>query len=355
MRKSLLSLSLFFIFLSALNGQTALPTMTYKLHAQKELHSSNLPSTLIHLTLDQALIVLIPQQDGKWLFKRITAWETNSPKEETLSFAAQPVQEGASGFEDLKVDPEEHYAVIRLRSFSGSISAPNRTRSAVIVIVDLHGFTIVSQQATTDLLLASGEWAFAKNGMLIVSALTERVTTPEKPKNEWSYETISDNYRAAALTLPKLTQSTPCQYALFLDHRNSSTRSDRYLSKTDDGCAALVALAQVPAADNLPDGPPKPVPYAALAGPNCDFGGKSPDAAYVLYGCRTGHDYLDGMIATTNTRNLTVLKVPSGQHVLEVPLPHNMTPYPALLATAGDHTWLLLLRDGIKLESYLVP
>jgi hypothetical protein len=329
--------------------------MTYKLHAQKELHSSNLPSTLVHLTSDQALLVLVPQQDGKWLFKRITSWEANSPKEETLSFATQAVQEGASGFEDLKVDPEGHYAVIRLRSFNGSISSPNRTRSAVIIIVDLRGFTIVSQQATSDLLLASSEWAFAKNGMLIASTLTERLTTPEKPKNGWSYETISDNYRAAALTLPKLTPSMPCLYTLFLDHRSSSTRSDRYLSKTDDGCAALVALAQVPAADNLPDGPPKPVSYATLAGPNCDFGGTSPDAEYLLYGCRTGHDYFDGMIATTNTRNLTVLKVPSGQHVLEVPLPHNMTPYPALLARAGDRTWLLLLRDGIKLESYLVP
>ncbi len=58
------------------------------------------------------------------------------------------------------------------------------------------------------------------------------------------------------------------------------------------------------------------------------------------------------MIVTTKTRNLTVLSVPDGKQVLAVPLPHNLTPYPALLADAGNHTWLLVLRDGIKFEAY---
>ena len=225
----------------------------------------------------------------------------------------------------------------------------------MIVVVDLRAFRIVSRQDTTDLLLASGDWVFVGDGRLVASALVERLTTPERPKNGWSYDTISDNYKAAALTLPKLTPSMECQYTLFLDHRKGSNRSDRYLSKADEGCAALVALAQVPSAENLPDGPPKLVPYAALAGPTCEFAGESPTATYALYGCRTGHDYLDGMIATTNTRNLTVLQIPGGQRVLEVSLPHNMTPYPAVLASAGDYSWLLLLKDGIKLESYRLP
>ena len=355
MLKPLFWLVPLFTGLISITGQAPLPKATYQLQAQKEQHSPNLPSTLLYLTPDKTLLVLIPQQEGKWLFKRLTAWETNTPKEETVSFTAKAPQEGASGFEDLKVDAEGHYAVIRIRTLSGSIDSQDRTRSAVIVVVDLRAFKIVSQQTTTDLLLASGDWAFVRDGILVASALIERLMTPEKPKNGWSYETISDNYTAAALTLPKLTSSMECHYTLFLDHRKGSPRLDRYLSRADEGCAALVALAQVPSAENLPDGPPKPVPYAALAGPTCVFGGESPTARFALYGCRTGHDYMDGMIATTNTRNLTVLEIPGGQHVLEVPLPHNMTPYPALLASAGDHTWLLILRDGIKLETHRLP
>ena len=61
------------------------------------------------------------------------------------------------------------------------------------------------------------------------------------------------------------------------------------------------------------------------------------------------------MIHTTNTRNLTVLSVPAGKSVLTIPLPHNLVPYPATLANANSHTWLLLLRDGIKLETYKLP
>lgn len=354
-RKLLLSIGALSLFLHPLYSQSSLPTITYKLHAQNEQHSSNLPSTLLYLTPDQTLLVLIPQQDGKWLFKRLTAWETTTPREETLAFAANPLQEGTSGFENLKVDPEQHFAVIRLQSYSGAIDSANRTRSAEIVIVDLHAFKIVSQQNTSDLFLASSDWAFANNGMLIASALMDRTKTPAKPKNDWSYDTIADHYKAAALTVPTLKSSMDCEYTRFLDHRNAKSALTWQLIKVSDGCASLVALAHVPEADNLPDGPPKPEPYANLAGPTCDVGDKSPDSGYMLYGCRTGHDYADGMIVTTNSRNLTVLKIPSGQHALEVPLPHNTNPYPALLASADGHTWLLLLRDGIKLETYRVP
>jgi hypothetical protein len=350
----LLPIFLFLILCSA-NAQTPVPTTTYKLHAQKERHSSNLPSTLVYLLPDQALLVLIPQQDGKWVFKRITAWDTGSPKEEGLAFTADPPQEGVSGYEDLKVDPTSTYAVIRIKSFTGNIFTITENRSAVVVLVDLDRFAIVSQFKTSDPLLAASDWSFAKNGMLLASVWTGRSETPPHPKHIWSYETITDTYQAAALNLPDWKPSMRCQYELFLDNRVGSHRRDRYLSKVSDGCADLIKLAAVPTAENLPDGPPRPTPYSQLAGPTCQLGGKSLDADLALYGCRTGHDYYDGAIHTTNTRNLTVLSVPDGKPVLTIPLPHNMTPYPALLADANSHTWLLLLRDGIKLEAYRLP
>jgi hypothetical protein len=92
-----------------------------------------------------------------------------------------------------------------------------------------------------------------------------------------------------------------------------------------------------------------------FAGPTCRISDKSADSVYMLYACRTAYVDFDGMLDITTSRKLTVLKIPGGQPALEVPLPHNSRPYPALLANAVGHTWLLLLREGINLEIYRVP
>jgi hypothetical protein len=344
----------FFLFLSPLGAQTPVPAASYKLHAEKESYSPSRPSALLHLLPDQALLVLIPQPEHKWLLKRLTAWDASNPKEETLAFDSQTPSDGDSWYEDIKVNPAATYAVIRLQSFTRNENTTPLNSTAFFVLVDLRSFTIASKRSTTDPLIAASNWSFVKTGMLIASAMTGRTMTPTKPKNGRSYETITDSYEAAALTLPDFTPTMRCRYTLFLDHRAGSTRSDRYLSK-EDGCAPLVAIAGVPSAENLPDGPPRPIPYAALAGPTCDLGDESPSGDFALYGCRTGHDYMDGMIVTTDSRNLTILAIPEGKPTLSVPLPHNLKPYPALLANANGHTWLLLLRDGIKLETYRIP
>ncbi|HZL25856.1 MAG TPA: hypothetical protein VFC39_04930 [Acidobacteriaceae bacterium] len=352
-------------------AQTTSPTMTHKLQAQKEPHLSNCvfsSSTVLYLTPDQALLAVIPQPDNIWLFKRITAWETGAPKEETLTFTVKPLEKRAklsylafecpvrTRFATLDVDPEQHLAVFRLKSDSGATNNTAKwTRSAEIVVVDLRTFTIVSQQDTTDPLLASSAWAFADNGMLIASALTERTTSPPKPKLMGAYDTITEHYEAVAFTLPQFTSSMECENTRFIDFRDAKFKHNWQLTKVSDGCASLVALAQVPEADNLPDGPPKPQPYAKLAGPTCRISDKSPTSGYMLYDCRTAYDGLDGMIDITTSRKLTVLKIPGGQAALDLRLPRNSKPYPALLANTADHTWLLLLRDGINLDIYRVP
>lgn len=349
----LISLSL--LLSSVAFAQAPLPTTSYKLHAEKEEYSSNLPSTLLYLLPNQALLVFNPQRDGRWLFKRITGWDTAAPTEETVAFDGQSFEEGATGYEDLNVDPAGNYAVIRTRS-EGIADPARRQGFALVVAVDLRNFTIVSRLTTTDPLLASSYWSFSKNGLLIASVMTGRVMTPPHPNRELSYQTITDSYEAAAFTVPDWKASMPCKYELFLDSRaGRSNPNSFHLTKADDGCAALVAAAEVPSAMNLPDGPVRPIPYAGLAGPTCEFSDESPSDDFALYGCRTGHDYLDGMIATTNSRNLTVLSISDDKAVLTVPLPHNTKPYPAVLANASGHTWLLLLRDGVKLEAYQLP
>jgi hypothetical protein len=340
------------LLMGVADAQTPLPTTTYKLHAEKEEHSPNLPSTLIYLLHNQALLVLIPQSNDKWTLKRISGWDAGTPREETLSFTGDPLQEGASAWDNIKVDPSSNYAVIRLQSFLGGSLSGVGERSAVVVLVDLRSFTIVSKQTTTDPLLAASNWSFAKNGLLIARAMTDRVRVPPHPKPEWSYDSLTDTYENGAFTLPDWKLSMNCRYEYIADGKDAGKH---HLGKVDDSCAALVELAGVPSVENLPDGPPKPIPHAALAGPTCQTASDNVTAGFALYGCRTGHDYMDGEISTTSSRDLTVLTVSDSKVVLRVPLPHNFNPYPAVLANANGHAWLLLLRDGIKLEIYRLP
>ena len=109
------------LILGVANAEKVKPTMTYKLHAKKVEHSANLPATLETLLPDQALVVLIPQAEGKWLLKRLTAWDTTTPKEESLAFNATPARDGLSGWDDISINPTRTYLVIRLEHFTGNI------------------------------------------------------------------------------------------------------------------------------------------------------------------------------------------------------------------------------------------
>jgi len=116
----------------------------------------------------------------------------------------------------------------------------------------------------------------------------------------------------------------------------------------------FVAAAKVHTAENLPGGQFPSLRYADLGRP-CQFAAESPPAQFGLYDCRTGNGYLDDMIVTTKTRDLAVLSLPDGKRVLSVPLPRNTKPVPALLGTADNHTWLLVLRNGVDLSTYRIP
>ena len=355
MRRYMLWVTSLFLFLGLARAQTLTPTTTYKIHAQKEQSTSNLPSTLFHLLPDQKLLILIPQQHSSWTLKRIVAWNTDKPKEETLSFVGNPLTESESGLEDLIINPAGRYAVIRIRSFGGNLyDGTLRNRTALTVLVDLQGFQVVSQRTTSDPLFAASEWSFAENGLLITTALIQRSTVPSQLKHPWEYKSITDVYQAAALTLPSWTPSMMCRYDRIIYPAGSTPQPTSKVIKGDDECSPLIAAANVRAVENLPGGQFPSLRYADLGRP-CQFAAESPSENFGLYECRTGNGYFDDMIVTTKTRDLAVLSLPDGKRVLTVPLPHNTKPIPALLANADDHTWLLVLRNGVDLSTYRIP
>ena len=356
MRRHVLCLAVLMSALGLAKAQKVMPTKAYKLHAQKEQKSSYLPSTLIRLLPDQSLLVLVPQSDSLWSLKRVSAWSTDRPNEESLSFKSVVyTAEGQSGIEDLVVDPAGRYAVIRIKSFGGSLyDGTVRNRSASVILIDLQKFQIVSQQTTTDPLLAASDWSFAENGLLVTAASIKRTTVPAQLKHPWAYQSITDVYEAAALTLPTFTRSMTCHYERVIFGADATSQARSSIAKSKEDCSPLIAVADLRAGESLPGGQFPSLRYVDLARP-CQFKSEGPEEKFGLYECLTGGGYFDDMILTTKTRNFVVLTLPEGKQVLTVPLAHHRRPIPAVLAHADDQTWLLILRDGIDLSAYKIP
>jgi hypothetical protein len=157
------------IFLTTLvTAQTLTPTQTYILHANKQTRSD----TVIALTPNQALVALIPQDQGRWKLTRLTGWETSSPKEETLNFDGfsedQRQTWGASVGAGLVVSPDGRYLIARIQTEApGMLSTAHRNSDAIIHVVDLHTFKFVLTRETTEPLLAGSIWSFTPEGILV--------------------------------------------------------------------------------------------------------------------------------------------------------------------------------------------
>src|ERR1017187_7765062 len=156
----------------AISGQTQTPapTITYTLHTQWPAKAPTLRWTVAP---DNSLLFLLPQGDGQWAIKRVTAWETTAPKEETLTFSGVLPHREKNPFTDLSVDPVGAYLIVRLRVL-GTHDASEQS-DAIIAVVDLRTFKMVFTTATSDSHLARGSLEFNKHGVLLSMDYTANV------------------------------------------------------------------------------------------------------------------------------------------------------------------------------------
>jgi hypothetical protein len=88
-----------------------------------------------------------------------------------------------------------------------------------------------------------------------------------------------------------------------------------------------------------------------VAGRDCRVSATSSDKRLALFECRTGHSYPDGEVYITKSRTTTVRTWPEGKPILTLALPH-FHEIPGVLGATNGMEYLLLLKDGIKLEGY---
>jgi hypothetical protein len=338
-------------------AQAPVPSNTYTIHAQKERRAGfslvptvALPSTMLVATPDNALLVLIPQTEGEWALKRLSEWDTSHPQEQTLTIKGNPhSNKDVSVATDMILDPHGAYLLLRIDSRLGAIDSPNRIREAVVNVIDLHSFTIISRRITTDPLLASSQWRFSKDDQLISKGIATR-SSAKTP----SVNTVTDAYDAAALTLPDLAPTTSCHYDQVIELRaDSSGWTKPTVKNVGDGCAALLRSAAVSSLEDLPGHDEEmPKDLSKLAAPDCLIQSVNREKTLAVLECRTGHSYMDGEIVTTRSRGITVLSIQDGKPVFSLPLPHNWKPIPGVVAFANGKNNLILLRDGVKLKTY---
>ena len=339
------------------DAQAPVPSNTYTIHAQQERRAGFSivptvvsPATMLVAAPDNALLFLIPQTGGEWVLKRLSGWETSHPQEQTLIIKGNPQSnKNMSVTTDMLLDPHGAYLLVRIDSRLGAIDSPNRIREAVVNVIDLHSFTIISRRITTDPLLASSQWHFSQNGRLISKGVATRFSVKTRSLN-----TVTDAYDVAEFSLPDLTPTTSCHYSHVIEiHAVGSGWTKPTVENVGDGCAALLRSAAVSSLEDLPGHDEETtINLSKLAAPGRRILNVNREKTLAVIECRTGHSYMDGEIFRTRTRWITVLSIQDGRQVFYLPLPHNWKPIPGIIAFANGQNYLIILRDGVKIETY---
>jgi len=350
-----LTLVVCFILTSICAGQNPKPAFSYTLHAHKERRNGftlapvlALPPTVFALVPDDSLVVLIPQEDGEWVLKRVTDWSTSGPREQTLPITGEKVGDRQiSVTADLEITPDATNAIVRLtyREFAFGSVKPASPR-AVIFLVDLRRFSIIAKRVTSDPLLATSQWRFAANGVLLANLFLSAVPAhlPDRPVSTSTYE-------AATLNFPELNTIHSCEYNARITCDTSEECRWEIGKQASSTCDDLVRNAGISSISDVLDADDATRGTAKLAGRDCRLSALSSQKRLALFECKTGHSYLDGEIYITKSRTSTVRTVPEGKPILTVALPH-LHEIPGVLAAVNGTEYLLLLKDGIKLEGY---
>jgi hypothetical protein len=184
MRFRLLSLVLIALLPGTSPAQKPVPTESFTLHAREERKNGfslaeqiALPGSVVLLDHEHSLLLLIPQADGEWVLKRLRAWDTKTPTEDTLEITGERGQGTQVSIDsDLNLSRDGRYLLVRITYRRGAIGATERNRSAVVTLIDMRNFAALSRQTTTNSLLADSRLTFDEHDELITSGLDRRLT-----------------------------------------------------------------------------------------------------------------------------------------------------------------------------------
>ena len=356
MHLSAISFVLIALLCGLSRAQTPIPSQSYKLHANEERRNKfslveqiSLPSTVVALDHEHNLLILVPQADGEWVLKRLRDWDSKTPSEDTLQITGEKGRGKQVSVEtDLNLSRKGRYALVRINYRSGAIEATERNRSAVITLIDMKSFAVLSRRTTTDPLIADSQWVFNEHDDLITTGMEKRLTEVGP-----SSRTVTDHYMAAALDMPTLLAQNRCEYDSVIKLQSDSTGWTKpMIVDASLGCADLVTRAGVKAVEALP-GPSKPEALRFALG--CRELDMDEALHLALEDCREGKGHADGMFVTTSAHRAIVFSTAAKQAVLTIPLSHSWKSVTGLLASVSSGTYMVLVEAGVHVEVYRLP
>jgi hypothetical protein len=338
--------SLVLVAVLAISGQSqsATPVATYEIHS-KILESSGAEPFQWALAPDNSLLIALGQKDGQWVLRRLTRWDTPTPKEEVLPVAmVVPVGKEEVYLRDLTVDPGGKYLVLRVAIFHPAPKGPQRTE-AVVAIVDLHTFTLAYQVRTYDA-IAGGVLHFAADGMLI--------------QDHSDAYGSQFGYHVNAVGLPGLDPLASCDYNMKYGPVSPVTNRNpaRTITGVSESCAALLTLTHASTVADLVIDRPSDTGFQGLAGPDCDREQLSKAKNLALYRCGKEHFASGGDGGLIIWHDLRVLSIPKGTEMLSVRIPKFEGFFSlrtsAMFAETGGEDYLIT-RHALRLKIYLIP
>ena len=294
------------------------------------------------------------------------------PVENTLALDSRiPSETGHADDWNLTVSPAGDTLVVRFcfhhinwSELSGSTGGPGP--NAVVILIDLRHFTVISRIVTDDPIIAAALWRFNKDGDLIASGLEKSGYQPGQPAQS---QRDGGTYAAEVLKVPDLQPRVACTFAKLSKFSQESWPEflERY-KKADGECAGVLEAGS---ASTLKDLQSLLFDYqgfriARLVNPDsvvrvdlkndhrydreqhCQFIDVSQGDRFANYHCEFSGLWKDFYNA------IEVFSVANRTRVFLLQVPLNR-PVGSMLATNHGQDFLLLLREGTTLEVYRLP
>lgn len=126
------------------------------------------------------------------------------------------------------------------------------------------------------------------------------------------------------------------------------------VTNISNGCAAVVAEANVRSVEELPGSQPRN-PERLNFALGCQTASLDEQKGLALVECRSGKSHADGMFVSTSSHQMDVLSLTSKKAVFSVPLSHGWHGLSGILANSGEQEYVILVKEGINIEVYRLP
>ena len=332
---------------------SANPVPSYKM---KVTEKRSKMGTQFSIAPDQSLLFFVGDEAGKWELARVSAWDSSSPKRERLALkgpSRDEIENARFGQSSFLLTNDGHFALARFETDApGMASSFRKNSEAVISVIDLHSYTVVSTLKTSDHILAGGFWQpFQEHSILAGYGANEKTADGAV----FTRESVS------LLDVPTMHASIECNYLLHYGEtkQDGHGASSRATSNSDvsSGCAELMQKTNALEPEGIQKfqevgSAVKTLNSQTSQWHDCSFVEEKVDDKTALYDCGKAHQTWHDTYKQ-DSRAFFVVDVSTAAQLLRISVNPSKSAIGHLTIHEGK-TWLAVLTDHVELALYRV-